>query len=107
VYFEDERHSLADGSPLILVEAKGTDQAPDAGTGQVKSYAYWIKPAYYVTTNGDVIVVYNYQGGAVPDVKVLDIKRSELRDRFNELHHVLNPGAAKAARQAKLDKLTN
>jgi hypothetical protein len=105
VYFEDDRHSLADGVPLVLVEAKGTDQAPDAGTGQVRSYAYWIKPAYYVTTNGDVIVVYNYQGGAVPDVKVLDVKRTELRDRFDEIYRVLNPAAAKAARQVRLEKL--
>ena len=52
-----------------------------------------------------MIVVYNYQGGAVPDVKVLDIKRSELRERFDELYRALNPAAAKATRQAKLDKL--
>jgi Type I restriction enzyme R protein N terminus (HSDR_N) len=99
------RHSLSDGVPLVLVEAKASDQAPDAGTGQAKSYAYWLKPAYYVTTNGDVIVVYNYQGGAVPDVKVLDIKRSELRERFDDLYRVLNPAAVEAARKAKLDKL--
>jgi hypothetical protein len=37
VYFADEHHSLADGVPLVLVEAKGSDQAPDAGTGQAKS----------------------------------------------------------------------
>ena len=105
VYFADEHHSLADGVPLVLVEAKGSDQAPDAGTGQAKSYAYWLKPAYYVTTNGDVVVVYNYQGGAVPDVKVLDFKRSELREQFDDLYRVLNPKAAAAARQAKIDKL--
>jgi hypothetical protein len=105
VYFLDERRSLSDGVPLVLVEAKASDQAPDAGTGQAKSYAYWLKPAYYVTTNGDVIVVYNYQGGAVPDVKVLDIKRSELRERFDDLYRVLNPAAVEAARKAKLDKL--
>src|SRR3984957_2852441 len=105
VYFTDERHSLADGEPLVLVEAKGSDQAPDAGTGQAKSYAYWLKPAYYVTTNGDVVVVYNYQGGAVPDVKVLDFKRSDLRERFDDLYRVLNPRAAAEARQAKVDKL--
>jgi len=46
-----------------------------------------------------------YQGGAVPDVQVLDIKRSELRDRFDELYQVLNPATARAARQAKLEKL--
>jgi Type I restriction enzyme R protein N terminus (HSDR_N) len=105
VYFADDRHSLADGVPLVLVEAKATDQAPDAGTGQAKSYAYWLKPAYYVTTNGDVIVVYNYQGGAVPDVKILDVKRSSLREQFDDLYRVLNPEAASGARQAKLDKL--
>lgn len=105
VYFQDHHHSLSDGVPLVLVEVKGTDQLPDAGTGQVRSYAFWLKPAYYVTTNGDMIVVYNYQGGAVPDVKVLDIQRSELRERFDELYQVLNPAAAKATRQVKLDKL--
>jgi hypothetical protein len=52
-----------------------------------------------------VIVVYNYQGGAVPDVKVLDIKRTDLRERFDDLYGALNPEAATAARQAKLDKL--
>ena len=105
VYFTDSRHSLADGAPLVLVEAKATNQAPDAGTGQVKSYAFWIKPAYYVTTNGNVVVAYNYQGGAVPDVKVLEIKRSELRERFDDLYRILNPAATRQARQAKLDKL--
>jgi hypothetical protein len=41
---------------------------------------YWVKPSYYVITNGDALIVYNYQSGAVPDVKVLEIRRSELRD---------------------------
>jgi hypothetical protein len=45
------------------------------------------------------------QGGAVPDVKVLDFKRSELRERFDDLYRVLNPKAAAVARQAKIDKL--
>jgi len=106
LYFADEHHSLTDGVPLVLVEAKAADQPPDAGTGQAKSYAYWLKPAYYVTTNGTAIVVYNYQGGAVPDVKVLDLKRSDLRERFDDLYRALNPKAAAAARQAKIDKLT-
>lgn len=105
VYFTDEHHSLADGHPLVLVEVKASNQPPDAGTGQAKGYSFWLKPAYYITTNGDVVVVYNYQGGAVPDVKVLDVKRSELRERFDDLYRVLNPAAAKQAMQAKLDRL--
>jgi hypothetical protein len=34
-------------------------------------------------------------------VKVLEIKRSELRDRFDELYRILNPEAAAEARQRK------
>ncbi len=38
-------------------------------------------------------------------MKVVDMKRVELRDRFDELYPILNPQAGMAARQAKLDKL--
>ena len=107
VYFLNAHHSLEDGVPLIVVEAKGSDQPPDAGTGQARSYAFWLKPAYYVTTNGDAVVVYNYQGGAIPDVKVLDIRRADLRERFDELYRILNPRAVNEARQAKVAKLTS
>ena len=55
--------------------------------------------------NGNAVVVYNYQGGAVPDVKVLEVSRAALRDRFDELYSLLNPRAAADARQDKIDKL--
>ncbi len=64
----------------------------------------WIMPAYYVTTNGALIVVYNYQGGAVPDVKVLEVKRSELRERFDDLYGLLDPKAAAETRRVKADQ---
>jgi hypothetical protein len=103
VYFENEHRSHTEGVPLVLVEVKGTDKPPDAGKGQAQSYANWIRPAYYVITNGNVIAIYSYQAPA-PDLKVLDIKRSELRDRFDELYRILNPKAAKAAWVAKQEK---
>ena len=62
-------------------------------------------PAYYVTTNGAVVVVYNYQGAAVPDVKVLEFNRSDLREGFDDLYRLLNPKATGDARRAKADKL--
>ena len=106
LYFADDRHRLADGEPLVLVECKDKDKGPDAAVGQVKSYSLWIKPAYYVSTNGEVLTVYNYQGGAVPDVKVLEVRRSVLRERFDELYRVLNPEAVAEARWDKIAKLT-
>ena len=105
LYFADEHRSLDDGVPLVLVEVKSSVQPPDAGKGQARSYALWVMPAYYVTTNGETVVVYNYQGAVVPDVKVLDFKRSELRERFDDLYHLLNPKAAADARWAKADIL--
>jgi hypothetical protein len=105
VYFADEHRSVEDGVPLVLVEVKDSDQPPDAGKGQARSYALWVMPAYYVTTNGAAVVVYNYQGARVPDVKVLDFKRSELCERFDDLYSLLNPNAAADAQREKADKL--
>ena len=36
----------------------------------------------------------------MPDVKVLEVKRPELQQRFDEIYAVLNP---RAARQARID----
>jgi hypothetical protein len=102
LYFADATHRTTDGEPLVLIECKAPGKGPVAGVGQVRSYAFWIKPAYYITTDGDFLTVYNYQGGAVPDVKVLEVKRPELRQRFDEIYAVLNP---RAARQTRIDKI--
>jgi len=53
-----------------------------------------------------MLTVYNYQGGAIPDLKVLEVKRSDLRERFDELYGVLNPLAVAEARCDKIAKLT-
>ena len=53
LYFADATHRTTDGEPLILVECKAPGKGPVAGVGQVRSYAFWIKPAYYITTDGD------------------------------------------------------
>jgi len=106
VYFADDRRRLTDGEPLAVVECKGTNKDAAAGLGQVKSYSFWIKPAYYVTTNGDVLTVCDYQGGAVPDVKVLEVRQAELRERFDDNYSALNPEAAAAARRHKIERLT-
>jgi hypothetical protein len=96
---------VAAGDPLVLVECKAVGKGPDAGLGQARSYAYWLKPAYYLVTDGDYLTVWNYQGGAVPDVRVCDARRATLSEKFDELHAVLNPQAALATRQQKIKLL--
>lgn len=104
IYFLDQNHSLDKGTPLVLVEAKSTSQRPGTGTGQARSYAFWVKPAYYVVTNGDVTDVYNYQGAA-PDVPVMTVKRSALREQYDDLYRTLNPNAVAEARRMKIERL--
>jgi hypothetical protein len=66
LYFATDLRSLTDADPLVLVEVKDTGQPPDAGTGQAKGYAYWVKPAYYVITNGDVLRCLQLPGRRCP-----------------------------------------
>jgi len=106
LYFATDIRNVADGDPLVLVECKAVGKGPDAGLGQARSYAYWLKPAYYMVTDGDYLTVWNYQGGAVPDVRVCDARRASLSEQFDELHAVLNPQAALATRQQKIELLT-
>ena len=106
LYFAGDVHDIEKGDPLVLVECKSVGKGPDAGLGQARSYAYWLKPAYYVVTDGDYLTVWNYQGGAVPDLRVCETRRPALRDKFDDLYAVLNPEAALATRQQKIDRLT-
>lgn len=73
--------------------------------GRPRSYAYWLKPAYYLVTDGDYLTVWNYQGGAVPDLRVCEARRAALSEKFDELHAMLNPQAALATRQQKIKLL--
>jgi hypothetical protein len=75
LYFASDVHDVASGDPLVLVECKAVGKGPEAGPGQARSYAYWLKPAYYLVTDGDYLTVWNYQGAlfrtcgcATPDV---------------------------------------
>lgn len=106
LYFAGAVHDTEKGDPLVLVETKAVGKGPDAGLGQARSYAFWVKPAYYVVTDGDYLTVWNYQGGAVPDVRVCEARRGSLAEKFDDLYAVLNPQAALATRQQKIAQLT-
>lgn len=59
LYFASDVHDLQAGEPLVLVECKTVGKRPDAGLGQARSYAYWLKPAYYMVTDGDHLTVWD------------------------------------------------
>lgn len=105
VYFADERHNLDHGQPLVLVECKRMVKDLKAAAGQVRSYALWALPAYYVITDARTVSVWDFQGAIAPDIEVLSLQQAELADRFDDLYARLNPRAAAAARQSKIDRL--
>jgi hypothetical protein len=105
LYFAGSGHDVETGDPLVLVECKAVGKGPDAGLGQARSYAFWLKPAYYVVTDGDYLTVWNYQGGAVPDVRVTEARLGTLDESFDDLYAVLNPETALATRRHKIELL--
>lgn len=82
----------------MLVECKAPGEPDYAGLDQVRSYAHVINPAYYLITNGNLVVVYLYQGTIVPDARVLEFRRSELSEHFDELYSRINRESAREAR---------
>jgi Type I restriction enzyme R protein N terminus (HSDR_N) len=100
VYFADTDHSKQ-GAPLVLVEAKSAGHKLEFAIEQARSYAQPLNPAYYVVTNAEVFMVWNYQG-PIPDVKVLEFRREELEDRFDDLYHKLNRKTVIKVRKEKI-----
>jgi Type I restriction enzyme R protein N terminus (HSDR_N) len=105
VYFEDADHSRQTGSPLVLVEAKAPGLPLDVATWQAQSYANCLKPTYYVVTDGDLLIVWDYLA-AVRDDKKMELKRAELQHRFGDLYHLLNRERVIKARIAKMKKFS-
>ena len=94
LYFADERHYLKTGEPLVLVECKRLikdEKELKVAVGQVRSYALWVVPAYYVITDGRIVSVWDFQGAIAPDIEVLRVSQAELAERFDDLYARLNP----------------
>ncbi len=105
IYFADELHDLDKGQPLVLVECKRPGRPLDSAAGQVRDYALWVRPAYYVITDAQSVGVWDYQGAIGPDLKILEVKQADLADRLDDLYSYLNPAAATETRKKKIERL--
>ena len=87
---------------LLIVEEKwaAREQWDDA-VGQARSYALWLRPAYYVVTDGYAVRVYWCQVEDASDKVVLELRREELGARWNELCIVLARKQVVARKQAR------
>ena len=73
---------------LLVIEAKKSDKGISVDhIGQAKSYAQELFPACYIVSNGQQIIVFQFNGMLVPDERVLDFDRVQLRGRWEDLYN--------------------
>lgn len=106
IYFADEVHDLEKGQPLVLVECKRPGRPLDLAATQVRDYAMWVRPAYYVITDSQSVAVWDYQGAIGPDHKLVEVTQAELADKLDDLYKYLNRNAALETRQRKIAAMT-
>lgn len=93
---------------LLVVEAKKSDKGISTDhIGQAKSYALELLPACYMVSNGQQIMVFQFNGMLIPDEKVLDFDRSELKNRWNELYNYVSKEATKQRKQWMIEQISN
>jgi Type I restriction enzyme R protein N terminus (HSDR_N) len=75
-------------SALLVVEAKKSDKGVSTDhIGQARSCAQELLPACYIVSNEQQVVVLKFNGLLIPDERVMDFDRSELRDKWSDLHN--------------------
>jgi hypothetical protein len=79
---------------LLVVEAKKSDKGITVDhIGQAKSYAQELLPAYYIVSNGQQIIVFQFNAMLAPDERVMDFDRSQLRGKWEDLYNYVSKEA--------------
>jgi len=79
---------------LLVVEAKRYNKImTDDAVGQARAYSLWLSPPYFMVANGGEIRVYIFRGAVQSDVLIISLKRSDLRNGWNNLYKTLNKAA--------------
>ncbi|TSA06585.1 MAG: hypothetical protein D4R73_11055 [Deltaproteobacteria bacterium] len=80
---------------LLVIEAKKSDKGISVDhIGQAKSYAQELFPACYIVSNGQQIIIFQFNGMLIPDERVMEFDRSNLRDKWGDLYNCISKEAA-------------
>jgi hypothetical protein len=75
----------------LVIEAKNWDKGITVDhIGEARSYAHALLPACYVVTNGQQIIVFQFNGMLYQDGHVMDFDRSMLNDKWEELYKYIS-----------------
>lgn len=80
---------------LLVIEAKDSDKDISVSSiGQAKFYAKELLPACYVVTNGQKVLVFQFNGMLYQDELVVDLDRSMIKETWDDLYNYVSKEAA-------------
>ena len=92
---------------LLIVEAKNTNKGINIDhIGQARSYARELLPSNYIISNGEQIIVYQFNGSLIPDEKVLDFNRSQIKENWSEFYSYVNKDATIQRKKWMIDRIS-
>jgi len=92
---------------LLVVEAKNNKKEINIDhIGQTRSYAQELLPSNYIITNGDQIIVYQFNGSLIPDEKLMDFNRTVLKEKWAELYSYVNKTATFKRKKWMIDRIS-
>lgn len=93
VLFNGASRSVED--VLLVIEAKDQDKGITVDhIGEARSYSQALLPACYVVTNGQQVIVFQFNGMLYQDGRVMDFDRSMLNEKWEELYKYISKKAA-------------
>jgi hypothetical protein len=91
---------------LLVVEAKKKHKGISVDhIRQSRSYAQELLPACYVISDGQQIMVYQFNGLLIPDERIMDFDRSELKAKWEQLYGCISKNATIERKKWMIDQV--
>ncbi|MDA3807403.1 MAG: type I restriction enzyme HsdR N-terminal domain-containing protein [Thiomicrorhabdus sp.] len=92
---------------LLIVEAKNSNKGINIDhIGQARSYAQELLPSNYIISNGEQIIVFQFNGSLIPDEKIMDFTRTELKENWSEFYSCVNKNATFQRKTWMIDRIS-
>lgn len=92
---------------LLVVEAKNNNKGINIDhIGQARSYARELLPSSYIISNGEEIIVYQFNGSLIPDERVMEFNRIHLKDSWEELYMYVNKKATSQRKKWMIERIS-
>jgi hypothetical protein len=92
---------------LFVVEAKSSNKGINIDhIGQARSYAQELLPSNYMISNGEQIIVYQFNGSLIPDEKLMEFERIELQEKWSVFYSYVNKEATKQRKKWMIDRIS-